>query len=106
MWRDEDRMLDVLKDLENKNEKFPKTCPICNESSAHLFFYRFNENADKGGLWIWCSNCKSFVHASYKVPKWWVNIDGILPEYLSSIPDYLNESCSAIDEWINRLYRL
>jgi hypothetical protein len=25
----------------------------------------------RGGLWEWCSACRSYVHASALVPDWW-----------------------------------
>lgn len=105
MWKDDnDKIMDILDDIElQKIKKFPTICPICREKQAHLYFHRYDENTNKGGIWIWCSNCRHSVHALFQVPEYWKNFDEIKLKELTNYPDYLEKKKSDIDSWNNKL---
>jgi hypothetical protein len=57
-------------------------CPVCRAYTLHRWFQvghpeeivlegqRFRA---RGGLWEWCSSCRSYEHASAFVPEWWAS---------------------------------
>lgn len=105
MWKDtNDRIMEILDNVETKrNEQFPISCPICRETGGHVYFHRFEINDDKGGVWVWCSNCHYFVHAMVKVPSWWKNLEYMSLKDLSYYPSCLDENKNSVDKWINEL---
>ena len=105
MWVDtNNEIMNVLDNIESKKmDYFPAICPICGERAAHLYFHRYTDNDNKGGMWIWCSSCKHSTHAMFKIPKWWTNLDIIRFEKLNSHPDILEENKLKIDVWLNKL---
>ncbi len=105
MWRDDDdRIMDILDSIITKNRKcFPVFCPVCGRKEGHIYFHRYKAGDESGGMWIWCSACCHCVHALYRLPKWWKNLEGIDYDKLTSYPDYLEENKICIDEWINKI---
>jgi len=102
MWNDSNyEIMNVLDNIENTC--FPTECPVCKRRAGHIFFYRHREDYQRGGVWIWCSECHNSSHASCKIPKWWNNPDFIRLDRLTSLPDYLEENKICIDEWVNML---
>jgi hypothetical protein len=55
-------------------------CPVCGEHQLHRY-YQVGRPVQResggqrfvamGGLWEWCSNCRTYEHASALVPEWW-----------------------------------
>lgn len=105
MWRDDDvRIMDILDTVETQNkESVPAVCPICGEREGHLYFYRYEEGHEAGGMWVWCSACCRSAHSRCKVPEWWINLGEISFEKLTAHPDYLEKNKYRIDQWVNRL---
>lgn len=66
-------------------------------------FYCYNNSNRRGGIWIWCSECKQYVHASVKVPEWWKNIPNIKLEDLSNEPILQENNKNLFDHWVNKL---
>ncbi|MDE5907128.1 MAG: hypothetical protein K2H52_00020 [Lachnospiraceae bacterium] len=104
MWKDDDRIMNILDSVEIKEKKqFPVICPICGKREGHLYFHKYNSNENAGGMWTWCSACKHSAHARFKLPEWWKNLEIINFHELVSCPDYLEKNKVIIDEWINKL---
>ncbi|MCI9354559.1 MAG: hypothetical protein HFE58_07120 [Firmicutes bacterium] len=105
MWKDDnDKIMDLLYDIQTQNIKsFPAICPICGEKQAHLYFYRYAENTNKGGGWVWCSKCKHYAHFLIKIPEYWENFSKIKFEKLAAYPDYIEKEKNNIDNWNNKL---
>lgn len=105
MWLDDDdRIVDILNNIEpSDKECFPVVCPVCGKRQGHLYFHRYKEGNERGGMWVWCSACHHSEHATYRVPKWWKNLESISFEKLAAIPLYLEKNKADIDEWVNRL---
>ena len=83
------------------SEFAPYICPECNQNSAHIYMQVYDLNTRRGGLWIWCSNCHSFLHSSHYIPLNWVNYEHIETEKLSAVPIYLEELKAEIDMHVN-----
>lgn len=108
MWRDDDyKIMNILDNIEIKGgECFPVKCPICGKKEGHLYFHRYEIDGDRGGVWTWCSACRHSAHASFKLPKWWKNLEVISFDKLTSFPNYLEDNKVSIDKWINELLSL
>lgn len=48
---------------------------------------KYADDNDKGGMRVWCSSCNHSAHTMFKIAKWWVNLNLIKFEKLSSYPD-------------------
>ena len=105
MWKDDDiRIMNILDSAEmNEKKQFPVFCPICGKREGHLYFHKYNDNENAGGMWTWCSACKHSAHTRFKLPERWKNLEKINFQELSSHPDYLEKNKIIIDEWINKL---
>ena len=69
MWDDSnDKIMEILDELESKECVFPVYCPVCGEKEGHLCIHRYDER--HGGIWIWCSNCCAYSHMSGIIPDW------------------------------------
>lgn len=101
MWKDNDKIIKVYGKANEGKIKFPCLCPICQNTSAHVYIHRHNE--DHCGIWTWCSTCKASAHMSGRTPIWWVNPDFVDSSKLCSDPMYLNSISNKIDEWVNPL---
>jgi hypothetical protein len=73
-------------------------CPVCGEQQLHRYYQvgaRLPATAShagfiaRGARWEWCSNCRSYDHASALVPVWWHS--DIVPDErrLTALPDAL-----------------
>ena len=104
MWKDEmDNMLDILDELDKEVVEFPSVCPICRSIEAHLYMHKDNiENI--GGLWVWCSKCKNYIHATYHIPEGWINNPEIKESELSPTPEYLEINKENIDTWVKKIF--
>lgn len=103
-WSNDDKLFDLYESVLSRDlNEFPCRCPVCNEKSAHVYFHRYKNTENKGGLWIWCSECRSYVHSSGQAPDWWYNCNDIEFSCLTSEPDYLEDNKGLIDEWIESL---
>ncbi len=107
MWNDaDDKILDVVDCYEKREEtKVPFLCPICNNVQAHIYMHRWKEESQKGGLWIWCSNCQAFAHTTYNLPQWWVNCEDIDFEQLTAVPGYLEMNKKIVDEHASKMLK-
>ena len=103
MWKDNDDLL-IYGD-ENKLflSMYPKVCPLCNHESVHLYLHRFEDDDAIGAMWLWCSNCKSYTHAQYRIPNIWKNIESIDENALESKTEYLDNLSKDIDDHVNRI---
>ena len=105
MWKDEkDNMLDILDEIEKGQAKFPTVCPVCGKQEAHLYMHK-ESGENIGGLWVWCSSCKNYIHATYQIPQWWKNSLEIKESELLPNPQYLEENKDFLDMWVQKLYK-
>ena len=100
MWSDERDQ--IMKLLEDSEEKFPRVCPCCGKKTGHIFFYKHREDR-YGSAWAWCSECQEFSHSRFLIPEWWKNMDTISLDELKGCPDNLDKMYDVIDEWLNTL---
>lgn len=99
LWQGTPIELEILLD----SRVFPTVCPNCMQVEAHIFLRA--EKPQRGGLWIWCSNCKIFEHATIVPPSYWENDDFINKEQLCASPDYLETHKNRIDAYMTQKYR-
>lgn len=100
MWSDERD--EIMKLLEDTQERFPRKCPCCDKKTGHIFFYRHRDE-NYGSAWAWCSECQEFSHSRFQIPSWWKNMESINLEDLHGCPDNLDNIHESIDDWINIL---
>lgn len=73
-------------------------CPVCGERQLHRYYQvgprlpvtaPLSQFVARGALWEWCSNCRSYEHATALVPGWW-QPDIVVDEgALTALPDAL-----------------
>jgi hypothetical protein len=103
MWKDNnDDILRVYKQL-GEIPKFPAKCPVCKKESAHIYMHLYNLKTNRGGLWVWCSECFTFSHSSIYVPKYWKNSPQVEGDKLYAVPKYLEEKKDFIDRHVNEI---
>jgi hypothetical protein len=75
MWSDRDDKLEALLDciMRKDTGDAPLLCPACGRKDVHYYFHKWKDISSKGGMWIWCSNCRRFAHGTVMVPEWWEN---------------------------------
>jgi hypothetical protein len=77
-------------------------CPICGAIALHRWYQAHRPIDDqpgfvaRGGLWEWCSACRSFEHYSALVPDWWscallVDTKGLTP-YPTTIEEAIKQT--------------
>lgn len=103
MWREDDRMMEVYTTLENDGGPFPRVCPACGQSHAHVLMHRFDPSSPRGTVWAWCDSCGGYEHFDALVPVWWSNPGFVDEDLLDSYVDYPDSICGQIDEWTNEL---
>ena len=102
MWGDADDSFMMIYDYAMQpNSKFPTKCPRCSKTSTHFYMHRHDEK--HGGIWIWCSSCKSFIHMDGTIPEWWKNCEAVDIKKLYAVPDYLDNMTDKIDQWVSDL---
>lgn len=101
MWKDNDKIIKILDDINEDDIRFPCSCPICSGKSAHIYIHSHNDN--RCGIWTWCDSCEAFSHMSGMPPKWWKNLDIVDATQLCAEPKYLNQMKDSIDEWVNSI---
>jgi DNA gyrase/topoisomerase IV subunit B len=87
-----------------------EACPVCGTVSLH-HWYQVGKAIDKainkidgvefvakGGLWEWCSSCRSFAHYSCLVPSWWSCDLEVDVKKLTSLPTAIEDALQAIGE--------
>lgn len=105
MWHDDnDDIMKLYDIIENHDldSLLPANCPICGMKAGHIYMHRYDEE-NHGGLWVWCSSCHTFTHASCKVPDWWRNLSLFTIFDLHGAPDNLDEQAVYIDDFVNKL---
>lgn len=85
------------------NERAPFRCPVCQGRQAHVYLHLCNDKTRRGGLWIWCSGCRRFMHGSVYVPEYWVNCPAVGFGRLTAVPVYLEDMKDSIDGHVNSL---
>ena len=96
MWNHSDtKMYEIIHSC-TANTKFPQVCPVCTKATAHLYIHR--HDSTHGGLWIWCSTCHTYEHASYTAPPWWKNPSFVSIYHLTLSPDFLDTVHEEIDK--------
>lgn len=63
----------------------------------------YDKETKRGGLWIWCSACCTFLHSSIYVPEYWENCPLVENEKLCAVPAYLNEIRKIIDTHVDNI---
>ena len=102
MWNESRKMLNSFS-LNMLNRVYPEACPDCGSQEKHVFFYRFDEEDNDGGMWMWCSKCHRYTHARVIIPSLWENPNFIDEEKLDDSMNYLEENKDRIDSWITEL---
>jgi hypothetical protein len=83
------------------NGHLPPSCPADDGGTLRYFFIRHDPPEPVGGLWVWCSICRSFAHYRARVPGWWVDVPEVpLDERLEHNPGWLDENWR--DDWLTR----
>ena len=101
-WNDEnDKIMEIIDALGKQKDVFPIKCPICGKTAGHIYMHRHDE--EHGGIWVWCSHCRSYAHMSGTIPSSWKNAPFIDEECLSADPIVLDKNAASIDEWVNKL---
>lgn len=105
MWHDDEyNKIDKIFDRAILDAtSFPVICPCCGSASGHVYMNKHKEF--RGGIWTWCSECKSYVHMDSWIPIWWHDAPFIDEHELCGIPDYLDSMSREIDEWVNKLLK-
>jgi len=76
-------------------------CPVCGERQLHRYYQvgpripptvPASQFVARGALWEWCSNCRSYEHASALVPAWWHAELPVESGALTAQPDALEEA--------------
>ena len=93
----------LRKIMKNDISPMPQKCPSCNIYSSTLHIYFNSRGNQSGGVWIWCDACYRFSHGSIHPPNWWRNLSKIELQYLTGIPEYLNNVKDKIDTHWNLL---
>ena len=93
--------MNIFDTAEKPNSVFPAECPVCKEQCAHICMHRYDDK--HGGVWLWCSNCKSFMHMSGIIPDWWKNCEAVDRGQLEASPEYLDSMVDIIDPWVTQL---
>jgi hypothetical protein len=85
-------------------------CPICGVVALHRW-YQIGRPTNRvikgikfvahGGLWEWCSSCRSFEHYSGLVPEWWSCNLEVDTKNLTALPTAIEEAMKAQDLTIN-----
>lgn len=105
MWHDDNDDIMKLYNLLEEHEIYnplPTVCPVCGSKSGHIYLHRYDEE-HHGGSWVWCSNCHSYSHASFRVPEWWRNLSLFSILDLHAVPDNLDLKVHFIDDFVNKL---
>ncbi len=42
----------------------PGPCPLCNGDSVRFYCHRFDKEAMRGTIWVWCPTCRNWGHIS------------------------------------------
>lgn len=104
-WKENEEMLQLYEEFLQGSPSFPVTCPVCSKKGGHVYLDR-DENSERGGMWCWCSECKSFIHAESYIPKWWFNPTFIEEsELCAGDADELERNVASIDDLVNELLR-
>ena len=103
MWSEDDKLMRVYASFNDGGDQFPKACPACGESHAHVLMHRPEPTDSRGTVWVWCDSCGSYAHFSAVVPAWWSNPAFVDEDCLDSLVDYPDSMRAQIDEWVNGL---
>ncbi len=102
-WKESEEMFRLYDIFLQGKPDFPAICPVCARKSGHVYLNR-NEDSDRGGIWAWCSECNSYVHAQACIPKWWFNPTFIDESKLyAGDADELDLHTSSIDSFVDEL---
>ena len=63
-------------------------CPVCEFAKLRFFFSR-SLIEGRGGFWIWCPHCYTYLHISCRVPDWWEDDERVLNSNLTHNPEWL-----------------
>lgn len=70
-------------------------CPHCNSENMRFFFLR-HRSGFRGGLWLWCSDCRKYYHSSCTVPNWWKDVPDVPYDQIESVPTIPDKFWSTI----------
>ena len=91
---DKTNLMDVLTAHYMGKEVNPK---CCSKPDVHFYVHKFDTSSPRGSAWVWCSNCKKYIHADGFLSDT-KNCDDIDASLLCVVPDYLESIKSRIDE--------
>jgi hypothetical protein len=97
----EDKMFDIYNDVFDRRGalRFPMRCVDTDTKSLHVFVYRHKPQHPRAGIWVWCSESRTFVHFSGNAPNWWKNLDLEIDMGIDSLED----NHQSIDTHLNML---
>jgi len=87
--------------------KLSGDCPMCGKAELYRWYWAYRPEAGEidgqrfvatGGLWEWCSACKSFAHYRAAVPDWWACDLEVNTEELTSYPTAIEEAIRKKEE--------
>ena len=76
-------------------------CPVCGVAALHQWYHLWQREdteaggsrfIGRGGLWEWCSACRSFAHYSARVPEWWASDLQVDPGQLEHQPAAIEQA--------------
>ena len=105
MWEDAREMIKSF-NLCMLDKNYPDICPKCGSTEKHVYFQRYDEEDNDGGVWMWCSKCHSYTHAHVIIPPKWKNAPFIDEDMLDDSVDYLELNKDKIDDWVNSLKQI
>ena len=93
------KLIDLLDKAVDRSLALPLACPVCHADrpTFHAYFHVFSPHSRRGGIWAWCSNCRSLAHLSGNIPEWWSNYPGISTHKLTRVPEYLETLATQLD---------
>lgn len=95
-WRDDNgNLTDVLYGFYSGTSVAPN---CCGNPDVHFYVHRFRLSSERGSAWVWCSNCKKYVHLDgFSVAANINNCADVDSSKLCAVPDYLEQMKSIID---------
>ncbi len=100
-WNESDEMLTIAEAFWKGKPVFPMKCPVCSAPSGHVYMNRYADT-DRGGMWVWCSECRAYVHVSSTIPVWWKNLTDVNQKNLcAGNAEELEQHAMAIDQMVN-----
>lgn len=87
------------------------SCPVCHKKGLHRYYNAHKkmkmeigseQYIGRGGVWNWCSFCRSYEHGQAWVPDWWVpgvEVDGDKLTAIPSVLDMAYQDAHRVNKW-------